>query len=87
MLVATALNTVTVFITSVVYHHQELLIVEVAAFSFLFSLLGIYGARAGAVGTLALVMMLIHMSPIRQEHAIGINALLTLGGGLWYTSF
>jgi uncharacterized membrane protein YccC len=87
MLVATALNTVTVFMTSVVYHHQELLIVEVAAFSFLFSLLGIYGARAGAVGTLALVMMLIHMSPIRQEHAIGINALLTLGGGLWYTTF
>jgi len=87
MLAAVVLNTFTVLITGVMYHHAALLLCEVIVLSFFFSLLGIYGARAGAVGTLALVIMLIQMSPLRQEHPIGVNALLTAGGGLWYTTF
>ena len=87
MLVAVVLNTITVFITGIMYHHDALLLLEVIVFSFFFSLLGIYGARAGAIGTLAIVIMLIHMSPLRQELPLGMNALLTAGGGLWYTTF
>ncbi|MDH4091286.1 MAG: FUSC family protein [Cyclobacteriaceae bacterium] len=87
MLAAIGLNTFTVFITGLTYHHPALLLSQVAIFSFLLSLLGIYGARAGAIGTLAIVIMLIQMSPLRQEQPIGINALLTAGGGLWYASF
>jgi uncharacterized membrane protein YccC len=87
MLVAVVLNTITVLITGIMYHHDALLLLEVVIFSFFFSLLGIYGARAGAIGTLALVIMLIHMSPLRQELPLGMNALLTAGGGLWYTTF
>lgn len=87
MLAAVGLNTLTVFITGLTYHYPVLLLSQVVIFSFLFSLLGIYGARAGAIGTLALVIMLIQMSPLRQEQPIGINALLTAGGGLWYATF
>jgi uncharacterized membrane protein YccC len=86
MLVATAVNTVTVLITSLLYGHELFLMTEVALLSFLFSLLGIYGARAGAIGTLALVIMLIHMSPMRHEQNSLISALLTAGGGLWYAA-
>jgi uncharacterized membrane protein YccC len=87
MLVAIGLNTFIVLITGVIHDHEVLLLIEVILFSFLFSLLGIYGARAGAVGTLALVIMLIHMSPLRRDQPATINALLTAGGGLWYATF
>ncbi len=87
MLAAVGLNALTVFITGLTYHHPALLLGQVVIFSFLFSMVGIYGARAGAIGTLALVIMLIQMSPLRQEQPIGINALLTAAGGLWYATF
>ncbi len=87
MLVATALNAFTVLTTSLIAEHQLLLITEVALFGFTFSMLGIYGSRAGAVGTLALVIMLITMSPFRHVQPATVQALLTAGGGLWYAGF
>lgn len=84
MFVAIAFNTFIVLITSVVYTNQFLVIAEVTLFSFFFSMLGIYGARAGAVGTLVLVIMLINMSPLRHEHGPLVSAALTAGGGVWY---
>lgn len=87
MLIALLLNTFTVFVTAVLHDYHQLLLAEVILFSFVFSLLGIYGARAGAIGTLALVIMLIHMSPYRQQENVWISALLTAGGGVWYTTF
>lgn len=86
MLVAVLLNTLVVFVTGLMFNSPLLLFIEVIFFSFIFSLLGIYGARAGAIGTLALVIMLIHMSPIRQVQ-VSTNTLLTAAGGLWYTAF
>ncbi|HEY3402471.1 MAG TPA: FUSC family membrane protein, partial [Ohtaekwangia sp.] len=84
MLVAITLNTLVVWTTSLLYPYPFLVIAEVAVLGFLFSMLGIYGSRAGAVGTLALVIMLINMSPIRHEHSGFMSALLTAGGGAWY---
>ncbi len=87
MLAGIGLNTLTVLITGPLYTQQNLLLVEVIALSFLFSLLAIYGARAGAVGTLALVVMLLNMSPQRQHQNFLIDAVLTAGGGVWYFIF
>lgn len=87
MFVAIVLNSLVVFITSLIYTHQVLVILEVAVFSFFFSMLGIYGARAGAVGTLALVIMLINMSPLRHEHGTLSSVVLTASGGVWYAAF
>lgn len=87
MLAGIVLNTLTVLITGLLYEHQTLLLMQVLVFSFFFSLLGIYGARAGAVGTLALMVMLLNMSPDRENKDFFFNAMLTAGGGLWYATF
>jgi len=84
MLAAIAFNTAVVLVTSVLYSYPVLLLAEIILFTFFFAMLGIYGARAGAVGTLALVIMLIYMSPLRQDHNMSMSVLLTAGGGLWY---
>lgn len=87
MLAGIVLNGLTVLITGLLYEHQTLLLIQVLVFSFFFSLLGIYGARAGAVGTLALMVMLLNMSPDRENKEFFFNAMLTAGGGVWYATF
>lgn len=84
MFVAIVLNTFTVLVTSLLRDHQIIQLFQIIVFSFFFSMLGVYGARAGAIGTLALVMMLIHMSPFRTTDNIWTSVILTTGGGLWY---
>ncbi len=87
MIAGVILNALTVLITGFLFENQVLLLVQVLVFSFFFSLLGIYGARAGAVGTLALVVMLLNMSPMRDHENYVLNAILTAGGGIWYATF
>src|SRR6187549_1507211 len=87
MLSAMALNAITVIITGLLYDHAVFSLIQVLFCSFFFSLLGIYGARAGAVGTLALVVMLLNMSPFRQHSNFLQDALLTASGGMWYALF
>ena len=87
MLAAISLNSLLVLLTGVVRDYPTALLTEIIVFSFVLSLLGIYGARAGAVGTLALVNMLIQMSPARHDQPAIWNAVLTASGGLWYAMF
>lgn len=87
MIAGIVLNTLTVLITGFLYQNQTLLLIQVLVFSFFFSLLGIYGARAGAVGTLALVVMLLNMSPLRENKEFLFNAMITGAGGIWYATF
>ncbi|MBT1703333.1 FUSC family protein [Chryseosolibacter indicus] len=87
MLVATTLNTAVVALTILSHDYTVLLLGEVVLFSFIFTLIGIYGARAGSVGTLALVIMLLNMSPQTHQTSLVSGVLLTATGGLWYTSF
>ncbi len=87
MIAGTVLNTAAVLLTGAVYELQGLLLIEVLVLSFFFSLLGIYGTRAGAVGTLAIVVMVLNMSPFRDHENLLLNAALTAGGGIWYASF
>ena len=87
MLAGIVLNTLTVLLTGFLYQFEAFLVIQVLVFSFVFSMLGIYGARAGAVGTLALVVMLLNMSPFRDHEDFLFNAILTAGGGMWYATF
>ena len=87
MLAGVVLNTLTVLISGFLYQFEAFLLIQVLAFSFFFSLFGVYGTRAGAVGTLALVVMLLNMSPFRETDDYVFNAILTAGGGIWYASF
>ncbi|RAV99443.1 FUSC family protein [Pseudochryseolinea flava] len=86
MLAAIALNTIVVFITILIRDYPALLLLGVTLFSFSLALLGIYGARAGAVGTLALVIMLLNfVSRYDEEQFLLREVALVAGGGLWYT--
>lgn len=60
---------------------------EVLLFSFVFTLFMVYGARAGAVGSAALLVMILTMDqPLTPLQVLQYSALLT-GGGLWYLAF
>ena len=87
MLAGVVLNTLTVLISGYLYQFEAFLLIQVLAFSFFFSLFGVYGTRAGAVGALALIVMLLNMSPFRETNDYAFNAILTAGGGIWYASF
>jgi uncharacterized membrane protein YccC len=86
MLVAILLNTFTVLVTGFFHKYPEMLLAEVVIFSFFYSMFGIFGSRASAVGTLAMVIMIINMWPHPEQQNCQVNALLTAGGGLWYTT-
>jgi len=87
MLAAIALNTFSVLLTGVCRDYQLLLLAEIIIFTFSFSLFGVYGSRAGAVGTLALVIMLLNIVPRVEHQNVLLDAAILAGGGLWYTCF
>lgn len=55
-------------------------------FCFLFSMIGVYGAKATAIGIAALlVMVMTSREGLKQSQVISFSLFL-LGGGLWYTA-
>jgi uncharacterized membrane protein YccC len=87
LLAAVAFNTLTVFVTVMVREHQMLLLCVLVLFSFFYSLIGVFGNRAGAIGVLALVIMLLNLAPRHHESNIYYDTLLIFAGGMWYTMF
>ncbi|WP_207491922.1 FUSC family protein [Aridibaculum aurantiacum] len=56
--------------------------------SLFFSMLGVYGARPGAVGVSALVVVLLHMDEsVQVQMPLLQQAALITAGGAWYTCF
>lgn len=58
----------------------------VLLFCWLFSMIGMYGARAGSIGVNALLIMVLNID--RRHHGLDIvwNAVEVLAGGAWYTA-
>jgi uncharacterized membrane protein (TIGR01666 family) len=56
----------------------------VTIFCFVFSMIGVYGARAGSIGLAALFVMVLNLSLKAEGWAIVWNAVYILCGGLWY---
>jgi uncharacterized membrane protein YccC len=57
----------------------------VVVFCFVFSLMSIYGNRAGSIGVNALLVMVLNIDRHQQGWHILINAAYVLAGGVWYT--
>lgn len=57
---------------------------EILALSFFFSMFTVYGNRAASVGTAALLVMVLNMTPHFGPEQKGLSSMLILGGGLWY---
>jgi uncharacterized membrane protein (TIGR01666 family) len=53
--------------------------------SFLFSMFSLYGMRAGAIGTAALLVIVLSVDDVRPWREVSLHAGLVLGGGAWYT--
>ncbi len=56
----------------------------VTSFCFIFSMIGVYGARAGSIGLAALFVMVLNLSLKAEGWAIVWNAVYILCGGIWY---
>jgi uncharacterized membrane protein (TIGR01666 family) len=57
----------------------------VLVFCFFFSLMSIYGTRAGSIGINALLVMVLSIDRHQQGWDILVNAAYVLAGGVWYT--
>ena len=68
-------------------HSPVLLGIVLCSFCFFFSMLGVYGARAGLIGTAALLAMVLNLSHPREGCDVVRNALYLLTGGIWYMLF
>nr|WP_294948163.1 FUSC family membrane protein [uncultured Mucilaginibacter sp.] len=60
---------------------------EITVFSFLFSMLIVYGNRAASVGTSALLVMIFMMDKAIPPPELPIFCATILAGGLWYMIF
>lgn len=56
----------------------------IAVFCFIFSMIGVYGARAGSIGLAGLFVMVLNFTHRSGSEAILLNALYILCGGVWY---
>jgi uncharacterized membrane protein (TIGR01666 family) len=56
----------------------------IAIFCFVFSMIGIYGARAGSIGLAGLFVMVLNLAHQSGPQAILLNAFYILCGGIWY---
>lgn len=84
MLAAWGLTTATALLTGLVAPYKWALGLEVAALSFAFTMLLVWGARAAAVGTAALLCMVLTLAtPPALAEVLRHTGLLALGG-LWY---
>jgi uncharacterized membrane protein YccC len=84
MVAAILLNAVVVMSTGLTRDYQVLLVTQIMVAGFLLSMTGIYGSRAGAVGSLALVIMLLSLLTAREEQHTLRDSALIAAGGTWY---
>lgn len=85
MLVSTVLVSVVAFIVGFASNSIVLLGFVVVAFSFIFSMLHVYGNRSSLVGTAALLVLTLGLSHVRSIAEIAHYSLYILTGGLWYS--
>ena len=87
MMAAIALNASVVLITAFTREYQALLVIQIIVLGFFLSMLRIYGSRAGAVGTLSLVVMLLNLLSMNRDYSTLEGGLLIAAGGCWYMLF
>ena len=84
MLVCIFLSTLIAMLTGFATSFPLLLAVLILLACFIFSMLGVYGARANSIGVASLLVMVLSMDRHHEGWAVVINAAYILTGGLWY---
>lgn len=79
---------VLIFITAIITGFSVsvpwLLAIELLLFSFVFSMIGVYGVRANSVGLATLFVMVLNIDDSYTSKEVLINAALVMLGGCWY---
>lgn len=84
MLAGMALVTLVSLITGFSGSYHWLLALELLVLSFVFSMIGIYGARATSIGISALLIMILNIDDHYDTKKILLNTLFVFIGGAWY---
>ncbi len=71
-------------LTGFMNHQVVLLGLLVAVSTFFFTMFTVYGNRAAAVGTAALLVMILRMPDVVSPQVAVTDSLLILAGGVWY---
>ncbi|HRG51702.1 MAG TPA: FUSC family membrane protein [Bacteroidia bacterium] len=87
MLISIGIITSITLLTGFSVHFHWLLALELLIFSFLFSMIGIYGARATSIGIGGLVIMILHIDDHNTSTMILLNSIYVFIGGVWYFFF
>ena len=87
MIAGILLNTSVVLLTTLTKEYPYLLVTQIVILGFFLTMAGVYGGRSGAVGTLALVVMLLNLLSINDEYNNVKGSLMIGAGGAWYTAF
>jgi uncharacterized membrane protein YccC len=74
----------TALLTSFINYNDYLLAIEIFTLCFLFSMFNVYGVRAASVGTAALLIMVLNVTPGKTSLKLFEHSFLILGGGIWY---
>jgi uncharacterized membrane protein (TIGR01666 family) len=88
MIAAILINFIVVCVAGVSAHMPWLIFTEIIVFSFLFSMFGVYGARADAIGLIALIAFIIFYGtqPLSKQSFLE-TAFYFSAGGAWYALF
>ncbi|TDH20810.1 hypothetical protein EXU57_20660 [Segetibacter sp. 3557_3] len=83
--------TVVIFLMSVVagltHGSPWLFGVVLAASCFLYSMIGVFGARATSIGIAGMVVLVLSIEPQQQGRQVVEHAAYLLAGGIWYFGF
>lgn len=86
MFVTTALLFLVTIIVGLTNKSDLFIGILLVAFSFIFSMLFLYGARAAAIGTSVLLVMILSIDDVRPWQEVIFYSMLVFIGSIWYTS-
>ncbi|MBX3257480.1 MAG: FUSC family protein [Chitinophagaceae bacterium] len=84
MLISNIINFIVALVIGFTRYHPWLLVIELTLLSFALSIIGIYGNRAGSVGLIAIIVMVLNIDVHHAQERVLQDALFMLAGGAWY---
>jgi len=79
-----ALNCITALVVGFTNTWHYLLGFEIILLSFLFSFIAVFGSRAGSVGVMAMLVLILNIDSHKSQVQVVENGLLIGLGGVWY---
>lgn len=87
MLVTIGLIFINTLLTKLISPYPILVSIEIFTLCFSFAMIAVFGVRAAAVGTAAMLMIVLHLHQTHTDISPLQQALYTTLGGVWYAGF